>query len=71
MLDFNLTSLTETNRHLLRIAEALERLAPVPPSIEKKKPRDVTDLLIGDDSHFADLEDEEQRKRAVLEGDET
>lgn len=69
MLDFNLTSLTETNRILRQIAEALERAYPVPDKPAAKKPRTVEDLMTTNDETLADIEDEEERKRAVMEGE--
>ena len=67
MLDFNLTSLTETNRILRQIAEALERAYPVPDKPAAKKPRTVEDLMTTNDETLASIEDEEERKRAVME----
>jgi hypothetical protein len=67
MLDFNLTSLTETNRILRQIAEALERAYPPPAQPAAKKPRTIEDLMVTNDETLADIEDEEERKRAVME----
>ena len=67
MLDFNLTSLTETNGIFYEIAEALERAYPVPSPPAAKKPRTVEDLMTTNDETLADIEDEEDRKRAVME----
>jgi len=68
MLDFQLTSLTETNRHLLRIAEALERMSP-PPQVRTKGPRETHDMLVTNDETLASIEEEDERKRMVIEED--
>ena len=68
MLDFQLTSLTETNRILRRIADALERLSPPPlDRAQPKEPRPAQDIMVVNDETLADIEDEEERRRMVLE----
>jgi hypothetical protein len=71
MLDFQLTSLSETNRILRQIAEALDRLAPPPlEHVAKKEPREAHDIIVTDDETLAKIELEEERKRMVLEGED-
>ena len=67
MLDFNLTSLTETNRILRQIAEALDRAYPVPDKPAAKKPRTVEDLMVTNDATLSAFEEEAERKQMALE----
>ena len=67
MLDVHFTDTKVIERELRRIADALERLAPVPSQPAAKKPRTVEDLMTTNDETLASIEDEEERKRAVME----
>ena len=67
MLDVHFTDTKAIERELRRIADALERAYPVPDKPAAKKPRTVEDLMTTNDETLADIEDEEERKRAVME----
>ena len=69
MLDFTIVASKEAVHELRRIADALERLSPVPAQSATKKPRTVEDLMTTNDETLADIEDEEERKRMVIEED--
>lgn len=67
MLDVHFTDTKAIERELRRIADAMERAYPPPAHPAAKKPRTVEDLMTTNDETLADIEDEEERKRAVME----
>ena len=67
MLDVHFTDTKAIERELRRIADAMERAYPPPAQPGAKKPRTVEDLMTTNDETLADIEDEEERKRAVME----
>ena len=67
MLDVHFTDTKAIERELRRIADAMERAYPPPSQPGAKKPRTVEDWMTTNDETLADIEDEEERKRAVME----
>ena len=67
LLDVHFTDTKAIERELRRIADALERAYPPPSQPGAKKPRTVEDLMVTNDETLADIEEEAERKRAVME----
>lgn len=71
MFDIKNIDLSGCERALARIADALERLSPPPlgDSPRRVKKHELEDLLTTTDDRMADIEDEDNRQRSIIEGE--